>query len=113
MSKKVETLAKQIAKANNLPMEEAVKIAEQALAVKEEQNDFYLFDNSETPYKGVKKWFAEKEFKGDKKLLGEMSVEFISITSVVEESEKAVKLAIKTPYGESQKWYPKSVLLKK
>lgn len=113
MSKKVETLAKKIAKVNNLPMEEALKIAEKALAIKEEQKDFYLFNNSETPYKGVKKWFAEKEFHGDKKLLGEMSVVFISITSVVEESEKAVKLAIQTPYGASEKWYPKSVLLTK
>ena len=39
-----------------------------------------------------------------------MSVSAISINELLEETEKAVKLEIVTPYGTSAKWYPKSVL---
>lgn len=39
-----------------------------------------------------------------------MSVSAISIKGLVEETDKAVKLEIVTPYGVSAKWYPKSVI---
>lgn len=56
-------------------------------------------------------WFAEKEFRGrNKKDLAFMSVSAISVKGLVEETDKAVKLEIVTPYGVSAKWYPKSVI---
>lgn len=70
---KVQELAKKIAKANNIEMDKALEIAKKALNIKEEtkaiEKEYYLFNDSETVYKGVKKWFAEKQFFGDTKTL--------------------------------------------
>lgn len=47
-------------------MDKALEIAKKALNIKEEtkaiEKEYYLFNDSETAYKGVKKWFAEKHF---------------------------------------------------
>lgn len=114
---KVQELAKKIANANNIEMDKALEIAKKALNIKEEtkaiEKEYYLFNDSETTYKGVKKWFAEKQFFGDKKTLGEISITFIKIVNVLKETEKAVQLEVETPYGISSQWYPKSVLLTK
>lgn len=75
------------------------------------QADYYLFASSNTKFQGVKKWFAEKEFVGrNKKDLAYMSVTAMKVNGIIEETAKAVKLEIVTPYGTSVKWYPKSVI---
>lgn len=117
LTKKEKELTQKIATVNNIPLDKAEEIAKKVSTLQKEkakdEQEFYLFHESNLKYKGVTKWFAEKQFKGDKKLLGEMSVTFISILAVEEETEKAVKLTTKTPYGESSQWFPKSVLLVK
>lgn len=75
------------------------------------QADYYFFASSNTKFQGVKKWFAEKEFKGrGKKDLACMSVTAVKVNGIVAETSKAVQLEIVTPYGVSTKWYPKSVI---
>lgn len=75
------------------------------------QADYYFFASSKTKFQGVKKWFAEKEFKGrGKKDLASMSVTAVKVNGIVAETSKAVQLEIATPYGVSTKWYPKSVI---
>lgn len=114
---KIQKLAEKIVNVNKVSIEEALRIAEKALDVQSEESainkDYYQFSDSNTIYKGVKKWFAEKQFFGDKKSLGEISITFIKILNVLKETEKAVQLEVETPYGNSAQWYPKSVLLTK
>lgn len=90
---------------------EALKFAWKAVKRQNMADDFYFFRSSNVKFQGVKKWFAEKEFRGrNKKDLAFMSVSAISVKGLVEETDKAVKLEIVTPYGVSAKWYPKSVI---
>lgn len=114
---KVQELAKKIAKVNNIEMDKALEIAKKSLNIQEEtkeiEKEYYLFNDSEVSYKGVKRWFAEKQFFGDTKNLGEISITFIKILNVLKETEKAVQLEVETPYGTTSQWYPKSVLLVK
>ena len=96
---------------NDVTFSEALKFAWKAVKRQNMADDFYFFRSSNVKFQGVKKWFAEKEFRGsDKKDLAFMSVSAISVKELVEETDKAVKLEIVTPYGVSAKWYPKSVI---
>ena len=58
MKKEVKQLAEKIAKVNNIEMDKALEIAKKALNIKEEtkeiEKEYYLFNDSETAYKGVK-----------------------------------------------------------
>lgn len=113
MKSQVMTLAWKIFKneKNNVTFSEALKLAWKVVKRQNMADDFYFFHSSNVKFQGVKKWFAEKEFYGrNKKDLAFMSVSAISINKLLEETEKAVKLEIVTPYGTSAKWYPKSVL---
>mgnify|MGYP000876767405 FL=1 len=113
MKSQVMTLAWKIFKneKNDVTFSEALKLAWKVVKHQNMADDFYFFQSSNVKFQGVKKWFAEKEFYGrNKKDLAFMSVRSISINSLLEETEKAVKLEITTPYGISTKWYPKSVL---
>ena len=96
---------------NDVTFSEALKFAWKAVKRQNMADDFYFFRSSNVKFQGVKKWFAEKEFRGlNKKDLAFMSVTAISIKGLVEVTDKAVKLEILTPYGVSAKWYPKSVI---
>ena len=96
---------------NDVTFSEALKFAWKAVKRQNMTDDFYFFRSSNVKFQGVKKWFAEKEFRGhNKKDLAFMSVSAISVKGLVEETDKAVKLEIVTPYGVSAKWYPKSVI---
>lgn len=113
MKSQVMTLAWKIFKneKNDVTFSEALKLAWKVVKRQNMADDFYFFHSSNVKFQGVKKWFAEKEFSGrNKKDLAFMSVRSISINSLLEETDKAVKLEIATPYGTSAKWYPKSVL---
>lgn len=113
MKSQVMTLAWKIFKneKNDVTFSEALKLAWKVVKRQNMADDIYFFQSSNVKFQGVKKWFAEKEFFGrNKKDLAFMSVRSISINSLLEETEKAVKLEITTPYGISTKWYPKSVL---
>ena len=113
MKSQVMTLAWKIFKneKNDVTFSEALKLAWKTVKRQNMADDFYFFHSSNVKFQGVKKWFAEKEFYGpNKKDLAFMSVSAISINELLEETEKAVKLEIVTPYGTSTKWYPKSVL---
>lgn len=114
MKSQVMTLAWKIFKneKNDVTFSEALKLAWKVVKHQNMADDFYFFQSSSVKFQGVKKWFAEKEFYGrNKKDLAFMSVRSISINSLLEETDKAVKLEIATPYGISAKWYPKSVLV--
>lgn len=96
---------------NDVTFSTALKLAWKTVKRQHMTDDFYFFRSSNVKFQGVKKWFAEKEFYGrNKKDLAFMSVTAVSVKDLVEETEKAVKLEIVTPYGTSTKWYPKSVL---
>lgn len=113
MKSQVMSLAWKIFKneKNDVTFSEALKFAWKAVKRQNMADDFYFFRSSNVKFQGVKKWFAEKEFRGlNKKDLAFMSVSAISIKGLVEETDKAVKLEIVTPYGVSAKWYPKSVI---
>ena len=119
MKSQVMSLAWKIFKneKNDVTFSEALKFAWKAVKRQNMADDFYFFRSSNVKFQGVKKWFAEKEFRGrNKKDLAFMSVSAISAISaisvkgLVEETDKAVKLEIVTPYGISAKWYPKSVI---
>lgn len=113
MKSQVMSLAWKIFKneKNDVTFSEALKFAWKAVKRQNMSDDFYFFRSSNVKFQGVKKWFAEKEFRGrNKKDLAFMSVSAISVKGLVEETDKAVKLEIVTPYGVSAKWYPKSVI---
>ena len=113
MKSQVMSLAWKIFKneKNDVTFSTALKLAWKTVKRQHMADDFYFFRSSNVKFQGVKKWFAEKEFYGrNKKDLAFMSVTAISVKDLVEETEKAVKLEIVTPYGTSTKWYPKSVL---
>jgi hypothetical protein len=113
MKSQVMSLAWKIFKneKNDVTFSTALKLAWKTVKRQQMADDFYFFRSSNVKFQGVKKWFAEKEFYGrNKKDLAFMSVTAISVKDLVEETEKAVKLEIVTPYGISTKWYPKSVL---
>lgn len=113
MKSQVMSLAWKIFKneKNDVTFSTALKLAWKTVKRQRMADDFYFFRSSNVKFQGVKKWFAEKEFYGrNKKDLAFMSVTAISVKDLVEETEKAVKLGIVTPYGISTKWYPKSVL---
>ena len=113
MKSQVMSLAWKIFKneKNDVTFSEALKVAWKAVKRQNMADDFYFFRSSNVKFQGVKKWFAEKEFCGrNKKDLAFMSVSAISLKVLVEETDKAVKLEIVTPYGVSAKWYPKSVI---
>ncbi|WP_295369180.1 hypothetical protein [uncultured Streptococcus sp.] len=113
MKSQVMTLAWKIFRneKNDVTFSTALKFAWKTVKRQHMADDFYFFRSSNVKFQGVKKWFAEKEFHGrNKKDLAFMSVTAISVKDLVEETEKAVKLEIVTPYGISTKWYPKSVL---
>lgn len=96
---------------NDVTFSVALKYAWKAIKRQSMADDFYFFHSSNVKFQGVKKWFAEKEFCGrNKKDLAFMSVTAISVKGLVEETQKAVKLEIVTPYGTTTKWYPKSVI---
>jgi len=100
MKSQVMSLAWKIFKneKNDVTFSEALKVAWKAVKRQNMADDFYFFRSSNIKFQGVKKWFAEKEFRGR------------NIKGLVEETDKAVKLEIVTPYGVSAKWYPKSVI---
>lgn len=113
MKSQVMSLAWKIFKneKNDVTFSTALKLAWKTVKRQYMADDFYFFRSSNVKFQGVKKWFAEKEFYGrNKKDLAFMSVTAISVKDLIEETEKAVKLEIVTPYGVSTKWYPKSVL---
>lgn len=113
MKSQVMTLAWKIFRneKNDVTFSTALKFAWKTVKRQHMADDFYFFRSSNVKFQGVKKWFAEKEFHGrNKKDFAFMSVTAISVKDLVEETEKAVKLEIVTPYGISTKWYPKSVL---
>lgn len=97
--------------AKGITWSESLKAAWSAVKRMAMQNDYYFFASSNTKFQGVKKWFAEKEFNGrNKKNMAFMSVTALKINRILEETKKAVKFEIVTPYGVSEKWFPKSVI---
>lgn len=91
-------------------LKRAYQIAKQAVP-----EDAVAFGSSSTKFKGVKIWFAAKEYgmgrKAQREAQGKLAVKMMNDVEVQKETEKAVLLTFNTAYGESKKWFPKSVLV--
>lgn len=76
--------------------------------------DCVAFGSTNSQFKGVKIWFAAKTYgigcKSDREAQGKLAVRMMKEIEVAKETEKAVLLTFKTPMGEGNQWFPKSVL---
>lgn len=77
--------------------------------------DCVAFGSTKSQFKGVKLWFATKEYgvsgrKADREGQATLAVKMMSNVSVERETEKAVLLTFDTALGQGSQWFPKSVL---